>query len=142
MTGTPPNCRCPSNAILVNGACQACQDGRVAVNGTCQCPKGTGIDKGECRKCGGGRKAVNGVCKCPAGTIPFPDSSSHCVKGNRTVCVWRGTAPFCDGSCLAGEEYRGGGRTSTEQNAGPEYRGGFGSSCATGSKVLCCHPAP
>lgn len=143
MVGTPPNCKCPSGTVLANGSCQNCEGGKVAKGGKCECPPGTGAAlNGICRQCEGGRVTINGQCACPEGTIAWPRTTSNCVKGNRVVCTWRGTAPLCDGSCEAGEEYRGAGRSSTEQNAGPEYRGGFGSSCATGSKHLCCRPAP
>jgi hypothetical protein len=39
--------------------------------------------------------------------------------------VWRGTAPFCDGSCLPGEREIG------------RSKSGDGGACVTGSKVLC-----
>ena len=143
MVGTQPNCSCPSGSVLKGGACQACEGGKVPVKGECKCPKGTGASYDQtCKKCEGGRVTIDGLCQCPKGMMVWPNSTSNCVKGTREVCVWRGTAPACDGSCKAGEEYRGGGSSSTEQNAGPEYRGGFGDSCWTGSKHLCCRPAP
>jgi hypothetical protein len=141
MVGTPPNCKCPSGTVLSNGTCTKCGGGKVATGGSCECPRGTAPAlNGTCRQCEGGRVVIDGQCKCPPGMISFPKTTSACVKGTRIVCRWRGTAPFCDGACEAGEDYRGAGRSSTEQNAGPEYRGGFGSSCASGSKHLCCRP--
>ena len=98
------------------------------------------MSSGTCRKCPGDYVPVKGVCDCPAGTIQFPDNSENCAKGNRIVCYGRGTAPFCDGSCEAGEQFKGGGHSSSDQKAGAEYSGGFGSSCSTGSKFLCCRP--
>ena len=58
-----------------------------------------------------------------------------CLCGLTTAasagCVWRGTAPFCSGSCKAGENQKL--RTTT----GVEYSGS-GALCVTGSKALCC----
>ncbi|MGA9824099.1 MAG: hypothetical protein WBQ53_04530, partial [Methylocystis sp.] len=45
-------------------------------------------------------------------------------------CVWRGTAPFCAGKCLAGE--RG------IERGQSQYAADGGADCVTGSKVLCC----
>lgn len=44
--------------------------------------------------------------------------------------TWRGTAPFCDGSCLPGEHEIG------------RSNSGDGGSCWTGSKALCRNSAP
>jgi hypothetical protein len=44
--------------------------------------------------------------------------------------TWRGTAPFCDGSCLAGEVVKG------------VSKSGDGASCVTGHKVLCGNSSP
>ena len=44
--------------------------------------------------------------------------------------TWRGTAPFCEGSCLAGEQEIG------RSNCGD------GACCVTGSKALCRNSAP
>jgi hypothetical protein len=52
------------------------------------------------------------------------------------TCVWRGTAPFCDGACVTGETTR---RRESEAPAGDAK---FGKSCTTGSKHLCCRPDP
>ncbi len=45
------------------------------------------------------------------------------------TCVWRGTAPFCAGSCEPGER-------GLEQTATPPV----GDACLTGTKILCCRP--
>lgn len=45
-------------------------------------------------------------------------------------CVWRGTAPFCKGRCLAGERGIERGKS--------QYAKDGGADCITGSKVLCC----
>lgn len=146
-TGTPPNCFCPAGQDW-DAAAKACKErpkctgGMVGTPPNCKCPSGTEPLNGTCRQCEGGRVVIDGQCDCPAGTIAFPRTNSDCVKGNRVVCRWRGTAPLCDGACEAGEAYRGAGYSSTEQTAGAEYRGGFGSSCATGSKHLCCRAEP
>lgn len=142
MVGTPPNCQCPPKTILKDGTCQACPSGQVAVNGKCQCSKGTAPDfNGICQKCEGGRVPIDGRCRCPQGTMAYPGSADNCVKGTREVCTWRGTAPACDGSCEAGEEYRGASDSASgEFTGGGPTPGGFGSSCWSGSKHLCCRP--
>ena len=141
MVGTPPNCQCPSNTVLSNGTCQQCQGGKVVSGGQCKCPKDTlPTADGSCRKCEGDLVVRGGECKCPKGTVQFPESSDDCAKGNRIVCQWRGTAPGCDGSCEAGEEYLGAGPGDTWSGSGP-VPGGFGSSCWSGSKAYCCRPA-
>jgi hypothetical protein len=141
MVGTPPNCQCPAKTILKDGTCQKCPGGRVVKDGQCKCPSGTGEHEGECRKCWGGRESVNGQCKCPVGMMAFPNETSNCVPGTQIKCVWRGTAPFCDGECLPGEQTWGGGDTrNSAAGAPPEYRHLFGKPCTSGGKVLCCRP--
>jgi hypothetical protein len=57
-------------------------------------------------------------------------------------CVWRGTAPACDGHCLFGEQKRG---AAHDQIHADTYRstkawsGSFGKDCEGGAKALCCH---
>ena len=140
MVGTPPNCQCPAKTILVDGTCQKCTGGRVVKDGQCKCPNGTGEHEGECRKCWGGRESVNGQCKCPVGKMAFPNATSNCVNGTQIKCVWRGTAPFCDGECLPGEQANGGGDTRNSNTAPVEYRALFGKPCTSGGKMLCCRP--
>ena len=142
MVGTPPNCACPdgTEAMESSTRCRKCLAGRVTINGKCACPKGAGIYQGKCQRCPGDYVPVKGACDCPSGTINFPDNSDNCAKGNRIVCQWRGTAPGCDGSCEAGEEYLGAGPGDTWSGSGP-VPGGFGSSCWSGSKAYCCRPA-
>jgi hypothetical protein len=143
MVGTQPNCSCPSGSVLKSRKCEACVGGKVPVKGECKCPKGTGVSyDGKCKKCEGGRVTIDNLCQCPEGMMVWPNSTSNCVKGTREVCVWRGTAPACDGSCKAGEEYRGGAHSSDSWSGGGAVPGGFGSSCWSGSKHYCCRPAP
>ena len=54
------------------------------------------------------------------------------TPGWAETCVWRGTAPFCDGSCNTGETTR----MTVDESDDPA----FGNSCTTGNKVLCCRP--
>jgi hypothetical protein len=138
MVGNPPNCQCPSNAIPANGTCQACGGGRVAVNGQCQCPKGTGAAGDKCEKCQGGRKTIDGVCKCPKGKIAWPYDTSKCVAGDHETCVFRGTAPFCEGSCQRGELEKG--RARNRNDGVRLFKREFGKDCVSGSKALCCYP--
>ena len=139
MVGTPPDCQCPPKTILKDGTCQACAGDRVVVDGKCQCPKGTGVYQKECRKCWGGRESVNGHCKCPVGKMGFPDpDESNCVRGTQVRCVWRGTAPFCDGSCEPGEVQEE--HTYDQNHVLDQSHTGFGKSCSSGNKVYCCSP--
>lgn len=142
MVGTPPNCTCPSGTVLANGKCQACTGGKVASKGVCKCPSGMAEAGGTCNRCKGGRVAINNRCVCPAGTIEFRTNGGQdytCYNGTQIVCRWRGTAPFCDGSCLGGEVYRGAGRSASDTMPGTDA-GGFGSKCLSGSKFYCCRP--
>ena len=146
-TGTPPKCFCPAGQDWDAGAnaCKErpkCPEGMTGTPPKCKCPKGSELFNGTCRQCEGGRVVIDGHCGCPEGTIAWPRTTSDCVKGNRVVCTWRGTAPFCDGSCEAGEEY-GGASTSasgSDWSGGDRMPGGFGKSCASGSKFYCCRP--
>jgi hypothetical protein len=57
------------------------------------------------------------------------------------VCQWRGTAPFCNGSCPKGWTLDG--RASTAEAASrvdpaSHIYPQFGKSCATGTKARCC----
>ena len=141
MVGTPPNCQCPPTTVQKDGTCQGCPAGMVAKNGQCQCAKGTVLgSNGTCQKCEGGRVPIDGRCQCPKGTMAYPGSADDCKKGTREVCTWRGTAPGCDGSCEAGETYRGAAVSADGDHwtGGGQMPGGFGSSCWSGSKFYCC----
>src|SRR5262245_50031966 len=50
-------------------------------------------------------------------------------------CVWRGNAPFCDGSCDAGE-------IEKKRSDGDSSEYPFGRACVTGTKALCCTAEP
>lgn len=60
------------------------------------------------------------------GSACLTGSKALCCKTGST-CRWDGTAPFCDGSCRAGEA-----------PAQPPPGSSSGASCWTGSKVYCC----
>ncbi|KAI8083861.1 hypothetical protein BDF21DRAFT_337238 [Thamnidium elegans] len=53
-------------------------------------------------------------------------------------CEWFGTAPFCEGSCPPGWSHEGDDRHSEVGPDGNESNPGFGLSCYTGTKALCC----
>ena len=54
-----------------------------------------------------------------------------CIVGNPAKAdTWRGTAPFCAGKCLPGE------------NIIRESTSGDGATCWTGTKVLCSNSTP
>jgi hypothetical protein len=145
--GTPPSCRCPDGQIWDDSA-KACKErpkctgDMVGTPPNCQCPAKTVLKNGTCQECEGGRVAIKGKCACPKGTIAWPQDASDCVKGTRVVCTWRGTAPGCDGSCEAGEEYGGASSSASGEDwtGGGRIPGGFGSKCWSGSKFYCCHP--
>lgn len=147
-TGTPPKCFCPAGQDWDAGAnaCKErpkCTGGMVGTPPNCKCPPGTApAFNGTCQECKGGREVIDGQCDCPGGTIAFPKTTSNCVKGNRVVCRWRSDAPFCDGACEAGEDYRGASSSPSGEDwsGGGRIPGGFGNSCATGSKYYCCRP--
>jgi len=63
---------------------------------------------------------------------PYPPLAQSCAGGGAVELAdtWRGTAPFCEGECLPGEEQIG---TSDC---------GDGSCCWTGHKVLCRNRQP
>ena len=123
------------------------------------CPEGTVFSayKGNeiCAYAGqGATKAVQCtrmVNSCPPGTThehknSDPNHDYCCPKKianeQSTKCVWRGTAPFCEGSCGSGERYKGSARDgqSASFNAGTKgWSNLFGKSCVSGSKALCCH---
>ncbi len=71
----------------------------------------------------------------PIGNPASNNFGSACALGSKVLCCpspgvscrWDGTAPFCSGSCRAGE------RASQ-----PPPGSSSGKSCVTGSKVYCC----
>lgn len=110
----------------------------------------TGVSAQTCRwdgtapfcdgSCGGSETEVTRLDAIPSHwTAPFvnvnPPFGSNCVTGTKAlccnvrgvVCRWDGTAPFCAGSCRAGET-----------RGDPPSGSSSGSACATGSKVYCC----
>jgi hypothetical protein len=106
------------------------------------CPSGTVFSayngNGKCVFSGmGATKAVQCtimVNSCPSGTTHEHKKSDpnhdYCCPKTVTekkpeTCVWRGTAPFCNGQCEEGER--------VVNRPGPKMLG-----CATGSKVYCC----
>jgi hypothetical protein len=121
------------------------------------CPEGTVFSaykgNGICAFIGQGAKVAvqcyKADGKCPSGTTrekKKSDPNAYCcptvVKGKSKQCTWRGTAPFCEGQCLFGEEYKG----SARNKEGAGYAAGmkgwsnlFGKDCASGSKALCCY---
>ena len=56
------------------------------------------------------------------------------------VCQWVGTAPFCNGSCPRGwaTEAHVGSADRARQFEPSDIHPAFGSSCASGTKALCC----
>ena len=75
---------------------------------------------------------------CPTGwsNEGASDTGSWCCPqpATRTIrCTWRGTAPFCDGGCLAGEHV-----VEWAYHAEEAHYGGFGATCAHGNKAYCC----
>jgi hypothetical protein len=93
------------------------------------------------------------VNSCPPGTThehkTRGDTGDYCcpstiskATAQNIECVWRGTAPVCDGQCLGGEQERGGAhdQISADTNRSTKaWSGGFGKDCTAGAKVLCCH---
>jgi hypothetical protein len=83
-----------------------------------------------------------------ASQLAMPTEAANVNAGE--TCAWRGTAPFCDGSCEQGERVameRGSWSTSAIVSVaeGGKVENDFGEACATGSKMLCCRseaPAP
>jgi hypothetical protein len=130
----------------------------IATQSAYACPSGTVFSaykgNGICAYEGqGATKAVQCtqmVNSCPSGTSreqKKSDKHVYCcpktiVNGQAKVCVWRGTPPFCEGSCGAFEENRGSARDIGSADRNPSAKGWsnlFGKSCVSGSKALCCH---
>ena len=91
-------------------------------------------------ECGSGETEVTRLDAIPSFWVPpfvnvNPPFGSGCATGTKALCCstpgrscrWDGTAPFCSGSCRAGE---------TPSPPPPGSSGG--SACWTGSKVYCC----
>jgi hypothetical protein len=131
----------------------------IATQRAYACPPGTIFSaykgNGICAYVGqGAKKAVQCtvmVNSCPSGTTREQKKSDpkrvYCcsktiVNEQSKTCVWRGTAPFCEGSCGGSEENRGSARDKNGARFNPGTKGWsnlFGKDCASGSKVLCCH---
>jgi hypothetical protein len=86
---------------------------------------------------------------CPDFNARFPrEEILRCCRPCVPRCVWRGTAPFCAGSCNRGEtrigpsaQSSGSGRhrSATERARSEGFTvSGFGRSCFSGTKVQCC----
>ncbi|GEM_PF-4013105 len=93
--------------------------------------------------CGGGETEVTRVSSIPDFWVaPYvnvsPPFGAACVLGSKALCCsspsyscrWDGTAPFCDGSCKAGET-----------PGSPPAGSSSGMGCWTGSKKYCCRSA-
>lgn len=91
-------------------------------------------------ECGAGEEEITRLSTWPGHWTPAVTSptanhfGSACATGSKALCCktgrtcrWDGTAPFCDGSCRAGE-------SAVQPPAGSSS----GSSCVTGSKTYCC----
>jgi hypothetical protein len=97
------------------------------------------------------------VSRDPLGLLPGDPRVRECLPFSLELvrccrrppdCAWRGTAPLCAGECERGETRLGpsarssGSRRQRSANAQAAARGltvsGFGGSCLTGTKVLCC----
>lgn len=129
-----------------------------AIESANACPEGTVFSaykgNGICAYIGQGAKVAvqcyKATGKCPSGTTrekKKSDPNSYCcpttVKGASLECKWRGTAPFCEGKCLYGEQYKG---SAPNKDAAWFAKGTmrswsnlFGKDCASGSKALCCN---
>jgi hypothetical protein len=75
---------------------------------------------------------------CPTGwsNEGQTDTGSWCCPQPVTQkirCTWRGTAPFCDGGCRAGEHV-----VEWAYHAEEAHYGGFGAECWQGHKAYCC----
>ena len=128
----------------------------IATQSADACPAGTVFSayngNGICAFAGqGAKKAVQCavmVGSCPSGTSrehKKSDPNDYCCPKTTTAsktCVWRGTAPFCEGSCGSVEENRGNAPDKDRayfNKATKAWSSQFGKDCASGSKVLCCH---
>ncbi len=133
-------------ACLCTTSARACPEGTVfsAYNGN-----------GICAYVGQGAKVAvqctQMVNSCPSGT-----SREHKTRGDtgyyccsKTIaneqpveCVWRGRAPFCNGSCGSTEQFMGAAHDRDSAQAlgsTRDFKDSFGKPCGTGSKALCCH---
>ncbi len=132
--------------LMAMQSAYACPEGTVFSayngNGICAYP-GQGATKAvQCTKM---------VNSCPSGTThehkKSGDKSDYCCPkiltgGQSKTCVWRGTPPFCEGSCGSSEDYIGYARDQQGASfnvATKKWEQKFGKSCVSGSKALCCH---
>jgi hypothetical protein len=126
---------------------------------SCDCVSRTRTRCGELLSCRAGETEVARnpfagpfdprIRACPDFNARFPrEEILRCCRPCVPRCVWRGTSPFCAGSCNRGEtrigpsaRSSGSGRqrSATERARSEGFTvSGFGRSCLTGTKVLCC----
>ena len=74
-------------------------------------------------------QAESGSWCCPPPPVVKRDDSQPVQSQS---CTWRGTAPFCKGSCEPGEI----GRASSSDGEGTYPN--FGATCLSGLKAYCC----
>ena len=123
------------------------------------CPQGTVFSayagNGICAYVGQGAKVAVQctpmVNSCPSGTSrehkTRGDTGYYCcsntIANEQPVeCVWRGRAPFCNGSCGSTEQFMGEAHDrDSAQDLGStrDFKDSFGKPCSTGKKALCCH---
>ncbi len=88
--------------------------------------------------CNAGESEITRLSFLPGGYPPYyygPDFGKPCISGSKALCCktpgrscrWDGTAPFCEGSCNAGEKV-----------SQPPAGSSSGKACWTGKKVYCC----
>lgn len=124
------------------------------------CPEGTVFSaykgNGMCVYIGqGATKAVQCsvmVNSCPSGTTREQKKSDrnnvYCCprkiqKKQSESCVWRGSAPLCEGKCKALEKHKANAETYREAllQSTAKQASTFGKDCFSGTKALCCHPS-
>ena len=92
-------------------------------------------------ECGGNETEITRLDEVPSHWVPpfanvNPSFGAACLTGTKalcctqvqgSVCRWDGTAPFCEGSCKAGET-----------KGQPADGSSSGAACLTGAKAYCC----
>ena len=131
----------------------------VAMHSAHACPKGTVFSaykgNGMCVYIGqGATRAVQCsvmVNSCPSDTTREQKNSDRnnvycCPRKIQDKqpqsCVWRGSAPLCDGKCKASEQHKANAETYREAllQSTAKQAGTFGKDCFSGTKALCGHP--